>query len=145
FGGSGVQAVMDQRSRTPDSLARSFATSLRVVCHPKIGMVIDAMLIVSPEHARVFAQAGWSKAQLRNALNALLTTPGTDMVRGANGIAEGMPAQYANQPIPKFREGGLHIVHAGGTAGLFSAIIGGWPASGSMGSTAVTVPIKEES
>ncbi|MCP5011473.1 MAG: thioredoxin family protein, partial [Aestuariibacter sp.] len=47
FGGSGVQAVMDQRSRTPDSLARSFATSLRVVCHPKIGMVIDAMLIVS--------------------------------------------------------------------------------------------------
>jgi hypothetical protein len=29
------------------------------------------------------------------------------------------------------------IVHAGGTAGLFSAVIGGW-ASGDLGSTPVT-------
>ncbi len=28
--------------------------------------------------------------------------------------------------LPKFRAGGLLIVHAGGGAGLFSAIIGGW-------------------
>lgn len=144
FAGSGVQGVADQRSRTPDSLARSLAASLRVVCHSKIATGIEVMLIISPEHARVFAQAGWSKTKLRSTLNDLLTLPGTEMVRGASGIAEGMPAQFANQSIPKFREGGLHIVHAGGTAGLFSAIIGGWPASGPTGSTAVTVPIKEE-
>jgi hypothetical protein len=35
--------------------------------------------------------------------------------------------------IPKFRPGGLLLVHCGGEAGLFSAMIGGW-ASGPTGS-----------
>ena len=40
-------------------------------------------------------------------------------------------------PLPKFRDGGLLFAHAGGGAGLFSAIIGGW-AGGAMGSEPVT-------
>jgi hypothetical protein len=59
------------------------------------------------------------------------------MVRGAGGMSEGMPASMAAAEVPKFRDGGLLIVHAGGTAGLFSAIIGGW-ASGAVGSQPVT-------
>ena len=43
--------------------------------------------------------------------------------------------------LAKFRPGGLNIVHAGGTAGLFSAIIGGWVASGPIGSQPVTKEI----
>jgi len=39
--------------------------------------------------------------------------------------------------VPKFRPGGLQIVHAGGNAGLFSAVIGGW-VSGPVGSQPVT-------
>ena len=66
-----------------------------------------------------------------------------DFVRGAGGMAEGMPAALAGASLPKFREGGLLIVHAGGRAGLFSAIIGGWPASGDMGSSPVTVEVGE--
>ncbi|MDQ1534253.1 MAG: hypothetical protein QOF28_2014, partial [Actinomycetota bacterium] len=62
---------------------------------------------------------------------------GDDVVQGAGGIAEGLPAGFAGTTIPKFRDGGLLIVHAGGTAGLFSAIIGGW-ASGAVGSEPVT-------
>ena len=61
-------------------------------------------------------------------------------MRGAGGIAEGMPPHMAEGSIPKFRPGGLLIVHAGGTAGLFSAIIGGW-VSGPAGSQPVTRPI----
>ena len=45
--------------------------------------------------------------------------------------------------LPKFRAGGLLIVHAGGQAGLFSAIIGGW-ASGAIGSEPVTREIGAE-
>jgi hypothetical protein len=41
---------------------------------------------------------------------------------------------------PKFRDGGLLLAHAGGGAGLFSAIIGGW-ASGAVGSAPVTQEI----
>ena len=51
FGGDGVQAAVDQISRTPESLARSFAACLRTVAHPKLFAVADAMLVVAPEHA----------------------------------------------------------------------------------------------
>ena len=62
FAGGGVQGVLDQLSRTPESLARTFAACLRTLGHPKITFAIDAFLVVSPEHTRVFSQAGWSKA-----------------------------------------------------------------------------------
>jgi hypothetical protein len=39
--------------------------------------------------------------------------------------------------LPKFRPGGLLLVHAGGPAGLFSAIVGGW-VNGAPGSDPVT-------
>ena len=143
FAGDGVQAIMDQLSRTPESLARTFAACLRVVCHPKIALVADAILVVSPEHARVFAQAGWSKARLKEEIHSLLLLKGKELVRGARGIAEGMPEQIKDAMVSKFKPDGLHVVHVGGTAGLFSAVIGGWPASGPMGSTAVTVAIND--
>jgi hypothetical protein len=44
--------------------------------------------------------------------------------------------------LPKFKPGGLNIVQAGGEAGLFSAIIGGWLASGDLGSAPVTREIR---
>ncbi len=140
FAGEGVQGIVDQKSRTPESLVRSFALCLRAVDHPKLAMAGDALLVVSPEHSRVFTEAGWSKARLREELNALLMLPGDEMVVGAGGIAEGVPAAMAGKPVPKFRPGGLLIVRAGGGAGLFSAVIAGWAASGPVGS----VPVSKE-
>ena len=142
FSGSGVQPIFDQRSREPDSLARSFAACLRAVVHPKIPMTADALLVVSPEHGRVFRRAGWTKRQLRERLEQLLQLPGAELVRGAQGIEEGVPAELGEATLPKFRPGGLGILHAGGTAGLFSAIISGWVASGPKGSQMVTREIK---
>ena len=142
FAGSGVQPLVDQQSRTADSLARTLAACLQAVAHPKLALTWDAVLVVSPEHARVFREAGWTKARLRENLDGLLRRPGAEMVRGAGGIAEGMPASLAGTEIPKFRPGGLLIVHAGGTAGMFSAIIGGW-ASGAVGSEPVTREVRE--
>ena len=141
FAGDGVQAVADQKSRTPDSLARTFAACLRVVDHPKMVMAGDAFLIVSPEHERVFHSAGWSKDRLKEALDELLLIPGAELVMGAGGIAEGIPAKLADQTLPKFRPGGLNIVRAGGGAGMFSAVIGGWAATGEIGSIPVTKEI----
>jgi hypothetical protein len=53
-----------------------------------------------------------------------------------------MPESLAGAELPKFRDGGLLIVHAGGTAGMFSAIIGGW-ASGAVGSEPITMEVRE--
>jgi len=142
FAGDGVQGIFDQQSREPESLAKTFAACLRTVAHPKIGLAADALLVVSPEHSRVFEEAGWSKARLKEELGALLQFPGVEMIRGAGGIAEGIPQHLKDATVPKFRPEGLQVVRAGGTAGLFSAIIGGWVASGSMGSEPVTKEIQ---
>jgi hypothetical protein len=91
---------------------------------------------VGPEHARVFREAGWSRAQLVARLHELLQIPGGELVRGAGGIAEGLPEGVKNATLPKFRPGGILVVHCGGGAGLFSAIIGGW-AGGALGSQPV--------
>ncbi len=143
FAGEGVQGIVDQKSRTPESLAKSFAMCLRAVDHPKLAQAGDALLVVSPEHCRVFTQAGWSKARLRDELEQLLRTPADAMIAGAGGVAEGLPASMVGQTVAKFRPGGLLIVRAGGSAGLFSAVIAGWAASGPTGSTPVTKEINE--
>ena len=142
FAGSGSWPVCDQLSRTPESLSRSLALALRQVWHPKLAMVFDALLIVSPEHGRVFRDAGWDRARLLEELTELLTVPGAELGRGVDGIAEGMPPGFAEVPVPKFRPGGLLIAHAGGTAGLFSTIVPGW-VSGAGGSEPVTVPVPD--
>jgi hypothetical protein len=143
FAGSGVQPVVDQLSRDPHSLARTFAAHLRVNAHPKLPMAFDAMLVVSPEHGRVFREAGWDRARLVAELEQLLVLPAASLARGADGMAEGVPDAFAGIDLPKFRPGGLLVVHAGGDAGLFSAVVGGWVA-GDMGSTPVTVPVRSE-
>ncbi len=140
FAGEGPRGIIDQLSRTPESLARSFAACLRATTHPKLALAFDAMLVVSPEHGRVFREGGWSKDRLSEELRSLLQLDGAEIVRGAGGIAEGIPEAFAGSTLPKFRDGGLLIVHAGGGAGLFSAIIGGW-ASGPAGSQPVTVEV----
>jgi len=137
FAGEGPRGVIDQASRTPDSLARTFAATLRTVAHPKLPLAFDALVVVSPEHARVFREGGWSKARLRDELLTLLTIDGAELVRGAGGCEEGIPEALGGASWPKFRPDGLLFVHAGGTAGMFSAIIGGW-INGETGSQPVT-------
>ena len=106
FAAEGPRGIVDQLSRDPESLATSFATCLRTTAHPKLALAFDAVLVVSPEHARVFREAGWSKARLLDELTARLQLPGRDLVRGAGGIAEGLPDRVATLTLPKFRDGG---------------------------------------
>jgi hypothetical protein len=141
FAGEGPRGVVDQLSRAPESLARSLAGALRSVAHPKLALGFDALLVVSPEHARVFRDAGWDKARLRKELLEILTSPGAELVRGAAECAEGLPELFADTMVTKFRPEGLLIVRAGGTAGLFSSIIGGW-INGEGGSQPVTAEVK---
>ncbi len=137
FAGEGPRGVVDQLSREPESLARSLGSALLAVAHYKVVVGFDAMLVVGFEHGNVFRRAGWDKARLRRELDAVLVRSGADLVRGAGDIAEGLPEKMAGAQVPKFRPGGLLLVHAGGNAGLFSAVVGGW-VSGPVGSQPVT-------
>ena len=141
FAADGVQGFADQKARDPESLCRSLAASLIAVGHPKFAMLSDAFVILVPEHQRIFSDASWSKQQVLDRLTELTTRHGSELINGVDGIAEGMPEFVKDMDLPKFKPGGLNIVRAGGTAGLFSAIVGGWLASGDMGSSPVTKEI----
>ena len=133
FPGEGPRIIVDQLSRDPESLARSYAVNLRTLVHPKMVMAFDCILAIGPEHSRVFAEAGWTKEELIARLHALLMIPTKELVRGAGGIAEGIPEDVSAPALPKFRPGGILLVHCGGDAGLFSTMIGGW-VTGEVGS-----------
>jgi hypothetical protein len=135
FPGEGPRSIVDQLSRDPESISRTFASCLKAIHHPKLALGFDAILAIGPEHARIYREAGWSKAQVLGRIQELCRTPGRELARGAGGISEGLPLPPAalEGEIPKFRPGGLLLVHCGGRAGLFSAVIGGW-ANGALGS-----------
>jgi hypothetical protein len=138
YAAEGLLGSSDDLSRTPESLTRSLALSLRVVGHPKKTGANDALLIVAQEHMQIYSEAGWSKARVLAAFDEALRLPGKDLVVGAGGVAAGLPESMANETVSKFRPGGLTIVRAGGIAGRMSAIVGGWGASGERGSVMVT-------
>ena len=142
FAGFGLQGVVDQKSRDPESLSRSFAESLKAIHNVKLAPACDALLVVCPEHHRTFKNAGWSKQRFLDELYRLCEIPGEDLVAGARGIAEGGPPLLAGTRVNKFRPGGILAVRAGGDAGRFSGIIGGWSAGGARGSLPVTVEVK---
>ena len=151
FAGEGPRCVVDQLSRTPESLAQTLAHQLQAIHHHKLVLAFDAIVVMGPEHARVFADAGWNRQRILDELHARLKTPVPDLLRGAGGISEGVPQSMAGgflapdtstaPELPKFWPTGLMLAYAGGGAGLFSAIIGGW-VNGTIGSRPVTREVR---
>ena len=137
FPGEGPRCVVDQLSREPDSLARSLAACLQSMHHPKLVLGFGAILVMGPEHARVFADARWGRDGILAGIGRRLEPgPASELVRGPTGWRRGCPRRSPTPALPKFREGGLLLAYSGGGAGLFSAIIGGW-ANGDVGSRPV--------
>jgi thiol-disulfide isomerase/thioredoxin len=137
FAGEGPRCVVDQLARTPEELTASLAACLLTVNHPKLVIGFDAILTLSPDHGRVYAEAGWTRERLLAEIAERTLRPGADLVRGARGMAEGVPPHLRDSTLPKFRAGGLLLTYAGGGAGLFSSIVAGW-ANGAIGSDPVT-------
>ncbi len=137
FAGEGPRCIVDQLSRSPESLAGSLAHQLQAMHHHKLVIGFDAILVMGPEHARVFSDAGWDRERILFELHMRLTTPAADLERGAGGIDEGIPVGMSENDLPKFTPTGLMLAYAGGGAGLFSALIAGW-VNGDKGSRPVT-------
>ncbi|HJL90474.1 MAG TPA: hypothetical protein QF905_09100 [Acidimicrobiales bacterium] len=140
FAGEGPHILMDQKSRSADSLTRMLAQSLLGSVSSRVVMGIDAMLVLSPEHMARYRDAGWDRSRFMEELANHLMVDADSIIIGSGGIEEGLPQDFAGLSLPKFRPGGLLVVHAGGPAGLFSAVIGGW-VNGPTGSEPVTKEI----
>lgn len=137
FAGEGPRCIVDQKTRDPEGLATSMAVCLRSMHHPKLVQGFDGILVLSPEHGSRFAEAGWGYDRVVDEIRSRLDIDTDELIVGAGGITEGIPAAMAGKRINKFAPNGLMLVYAGGEAGLFSAIIGGW-ANGAVGSQPVT-------
>ena len=159
FAGEAPRAIRDQLSRTARSLGASMGWCLETMAHPKLHRMGEVLLVVSPEHARTFARDRCSKADLRARIQEVTARPLRELLPDdecQKGMAlaalppewlgaDGRPTPEAlDTPLPKFRrDDDILIVVAGGTAGKFSAMLGGW-ASGAAGSTAVTREITDQ-
>jgi hypothetical protein len=141
FCGEGPRIIFDQISRTPESLTASIAQTMLGNVHPRI-IGMDTVLVLCPEHMARFSQGGWDRARFMTELRGHLDLEVDTILRGTDNIGEGIPAGLGLEGsiLPKFRDGGILVVHAGGAAGLFSSVIGGW-VSGPMGSVPVTKEI----
>ncbi len=152
FAAEAPRAIRDQLSRSSRSLAASMGWSLEAIAHVRLHGMDQALLVVSPEHARTFERDGFTKDDLRTRIQEVTARPLREVLpddecqKGTVARAlpkdwlgpDGRPTPEAlDRPFPKFaRPENVLILVAGGTAGKFSAAVGGW-ASG-LGSKAVT-------
>jgi len=139
------RVIVDQLARDPEGLCASLAMALESVATPRLRLAFDAMLLVGPEHGRVFREAGWSRAQVQQRLHDLTHSPAGSLVRGADGSPEGIEPKWVSDPdmpVAKFASADrILVAYAGGDAGLFSMVFGGW-AAGEIGSAPVTRSIQ---
>ena len=139
FSADGPLGCADQKARTPEALIYSLAGSLRGLNHIHMVNAADAVVVIGPEHGRVFDLAGWRKADAVAALQAATLVEGVDL---GMGTAPAVASKNDTGLRPKFRTDGLTLVRAGGPAGMFSAIIPGWLVKGELGTDPVTREIR---
>jgi peroxiredoxin len=118
------QSISDHRSRTPDELAATLAWAVASHWSPFWWPMDDTSLfVICPEHATLFAEAGWSKAQVRAAMFDAVRRPARELRRG-----ETTPfVKQADDDVwvHKWTEPEkIVLVVAGGDAGRFSAVFG---------------------
>jgi hypothetical protein len=133
FAGDAPHGISDHASRTADSLAGSLGWSMAGLWNSKhFPLYSHTMLVVGPEHARTFADGGWSREDLARHLYTRIRQPYRTLLPD-DGHGEGTNLRFAKTPpaddemIPKFPSPEeIHVIVAGGTAGRFSVAIPGW-------------------
>jgi len=133
FAGEAPHGISDHASRTARSLAGSLGWTMAGLWNSKhFPLYSHTMLVVGPEHARTFADDGWSRQDLARELYERVRVPYRTLLPD-DDHGESTNLRFAKEPpapdalISKFPSPEeIHIVVAGGTAGRFSVAIPGW-------------------
>jgi hypothetical protein len=142
-------AVSEHNTKDPIEILRAIAHPLRNVWTRRACMIVDAMVVLGPEHVKTLHQGGLTKNDVREWLFNNTGIPQSEYTaesaKGCEGVQFApMYGKVEIDGIPCYRKfrapESIHIVVAGGTAGKFSAVIGSW-VTGPRGSQLVTYPI----
>jgi hypothetical protein len=150
FAGEAPHGISDHASRTARALAGSLGWSMAGLWNSKhFPLYSHTLLVVGPEHARTFADDGWTKTDLRRHLHETVRRPYGELLPD-DGHGEGTNLRYGPTPpaaealIPKFPSSEeIHVVVAGGTAGRFSVAVPGWLGT-KNGSRPVSRPVETD-
>ena len=117
-------SISDHRSKTPEELAAVFAVAASATWSPYWWpMDDDSLFVVCPEHAALFAAAGWSKERVRAAIFAAATRPAGELKHGET--TPQVHGSEPHEPINKWTTPErIQLIVAGGEAGRFSAVLG---------------------
>ena len=147
FAGAGLTVVSEHTARTGSGVLRTVAATLATVWSWRNCRRAEAVVVLCPEHASTLAADGFTKDGARD---FLFENTGVPLRAYEHEGTEGthLRDQYEEVVIdgePHYRKfsdpSQIVVIVAGGTAGKFSGVIGGWLA-GPRGSQAVTYPVR---
>lgn len=148
FAAEPPRGVSEHTARTAEGVLRSLSRTLSTVRSYRDCRVDRVLVVLGPEHARTIGGGGLSKQEARDWLFENTGVPKQAYEVKDGGEGTGLEEHYEEVTIDglpcyrKFRDpGDVHIVVAGGTAGKFSAVMGGWGGS-TAGSEPVTYPVE---
>jgi len=126
----------DGASNTPERLLDNVAYTMKGMSH---GMG-EFVIVLSPEHARIFRNAEWSKRQAMEYLHQRASVSTEHLKRNGKMSGDIEPADATDMhPIVETADGIVFLV-AGGEAGGFSSLISRW--GGGASSESVTKAIQ---
>ena len=147
FAAGGLTEVSEHTARTGAGVLRTIAATLSMVWSWRRCGRVDAVVVLCPEHAATLSSDGFAK---RDARDFLFEHTGVPLRAFDHEGTEGTQERDLYEEIlidgePHYRKfndpSQIRIIVAGGTAGKFSAVLGGWLA-GAGGSQIVTYPVK---
>jgi hypothetical protein len=149
----GPHQIADQTSRTARALVGSIGLGVECSWHPKTHNFGDILLVISPEHVDTIWHDRWTKEDIRRRIQEITARPLRELLPNEDYGGLGAAAdpnrerkrseEELNRKIPKFQSTkNINIVVAGGPAGKWSAMFGGW-ASGPWGSIPTSRKIEE--
>jgi hypothetical protein len=133
FAATAQHLVGNGFSDTPEGVLTTVASSLASGCRFGSG---EYVVVVTPEHARIIGRAGWSRRDVQRFLWERAHRSRAQLKREGRVPGEVQPGESDDLRPPTASPDDILIVHAGGGAGAFTAVITPW-----VDSRAVTHPL----
>ncbi len=136
FPALGPYQIANRFSETPEGILSNFADAMKAIGPNQT----ETMLVLSPQHAQLIAQGGWSKVDVKGFLFERSKRTIKDWLDNCR-IEEAEVTGELSEPLSVLREpDSTTVIVGGGEAGVFSSIVPMW--AGGSGARSVSRIIK---